>query len=277
MSLDFDDSDHLPGMQVAVSVLSGMVCICAFAATGTIFATIWLRTDSTKRKFMQLLEDHVLLNHRHSIAEHSQNQDDTIESAGGSTRWETISAPLPPQNLEVLPIHNPAAISTIPTQGNVDDLILDMGEEQPDVQVQSSELSLGEVLSAAHLEQSFLQVVRAVGTMESLLGTILSCFTTFLSAGWVVATYVCTYNIMLDGLHAGSLCCAFSPSCPLAVGLCMTGRLRRQHNMEATNFPDQSIQSGRTAPPNATSDSTGVLCCGGCTCKLTRQIQEGNL
>ena len=64
MSPDFSEERPLPPLEVALSIASELTCIATFTASAMIFATIYIRTTETKLQFMQLLEDHVTLNHR---------------------------------------------------------------------------------------------------------------------------------------------------------------------------------------------------------------------
>ena len=182
MSVDFSQGAPMPPLEVILSIVSELTCIATFAASGTIFATIYLRTDATKVRFMQLLEDHVTLNHRRLV-------NDSVSDDGTDSRRfaETISAPIQ----SGLP-RPPAAFNRAPRQpsAGIDDFVASGTLTRTTTTIKSQELDQGECLPALVLEEHFLRVVRAVGTMDTLLNRVLSYFAVCLLAAVVCTTYL---------------------------------------------------------------------------------------
>lgn len=194
MSVDFSQGAPMPPIEVVLSVISELTCIATFAASGTIFATMYLRTDATKVRFMQLLEDHVTLNHHHLVA------GAIVEGGTGSQRsplFDTISAPFEMGGSPQLHVRGPAFAGTPrqPSTG-IDDIVSSGTLTRMGTTIKSEELKEGVCLLATVLEEHFLRVVRAVSTMETLLNRVLSYFAVCLLAAGVCTTYV--YNISWD-------------------------------------------------------------------------------
>lgn len=206
MSLNFKEGRPLPPLDVVISIASELTCIATFAASAMIFATIYHRTAETKLRFMELLEDHVALNHRRQHVASIAAQDDAAERS--SFDRETISAPIQQKRNRgtPTPIHaqqpltlaavTAGGISRVPSTG-VDDFVPDSIRLVRTVSaVRSAELAERTCLPATELEDHFLRVVRAVGTMDVLLNRVLSYFAVCLVTAGFCTTYV--YNIRWD-------------------------------------------------------------------------------
>ena len=199
MSLDFEEGRPLPPLDVAISIATELTCIATFTASAMIFATIYIRTSETKLRFMQLLEDHVALNHRLQHVDSIAAQDEAERS---SFDRETISAPVQRSYGTPTPIQAqwprmPAAATVggaVPREPStgIDDFVPGSIRLVRTVSaVRSAELA--ECLPATALEEHFLRVVRAVGTMDILLNRVLSYFAVCLVTAGLCTTYV--YNI----------------------------------------------------------------------------------